>query len=523
MRKVQAWFAQHVTLDGKPYTLDFDQARAVADNHKNTLVTARAGSGKTRVIVAKVAYLVGAGFARLDQIATFMFNRTAAAEVNQRLATVEIDGRSLLELAKVNTITIAATFHKFALDIIKQYSEKPQIINEAEQQSLVSQSLNIALEKLPQKLSPKAYQELLGIVSNFITRAGQKYPGVTGLAKLQQEVTNYCQAHQQIPEYQAKIRYHQIASQAYAAYVKALSKPKIDFNLLLGHATIVLQQATFQPQTYRNLRQLAPTAKLFAVGDDWQAINRFAGSDVDYFINFSNYFPEDNINIPLATNYRSCRRIVEHANQYMLTHYDPQAIPAKAQNHQAGKIRYIKPSRTKLDASDLQEDGMGDGRFLATLCRLLHDTNHVKPNNKTIAAARLLKTLVKIIQRHPFSEIMLLHRHNFTSHDGVTLEVLVAALRDILEQEGIIDPANFDRQIRCLTMHRSKGLEAEVVVLLEANAEIVNGVHPHATIFELFGDNLAAERADQSRLLYVALTRAKKYLYILSDDDKPPL
>ena len=47
------WFAEHFALDGKPYTLDLDQARAVLDNHKNTLVVARAGSGKTRVIVAK--------------------------------------------------------------------------------------------------------------------------------------------------------------------------------------------------------------------------------------------------------------------------------------------------------------------------------------------------------------------------------------------------------------------------------------------------------------------------------------
>ena len=54
----KSWFESHVSLGGKPYTLDLDQARAVFDNHKNTLVTARAGSGKTRVIVDKIAYLV---------------------------------------------------------------------------------------------------------------------------------------------------------------------------------------------------------------------------------------------------------------------------------------------------------------------------------------------------------------------------------------------------------------------------------------------------------------------------------
>lgn len=89
------WFAEHVTLFGEPYTLDLDQTRAAIDTHQNTLVTARAGSGKTRVIVAKVAYLVAHGLASLDEIAIFMFNRTAAAEVNTRLAEVKVDGERL--------------------------------------------------------------------------------------------------------------------------------------------------------------------------------------------------------------------------------------------------------------------------------------------------------------------------------------------------------------------------------------------------------------------------------------------
>lgn len=95
VESIQQWFAEHVTLGGKPYTLDLDQARAVCDDHQNTLVTARAGSGKTRVIVAKVAYLVAKCHIKLDEIAIFMFNRTAAVEVNQRIGEVTVDGVDL--------------------------------------------------------------------------------------------------------------------------------------------------------------------------------------------------------------------------------------------------------------------------------------------------------------------------------------------------------------------------------------------------------------------------------------------
>ena len=98
-KELQEWFAKHVTLDGKPYTLDRDQAAAVLDRHRNTLVTARAGSGKTRVIVAKTAYLVAVEQISLGEIAIFMFNRTAAAEVNERIACVKVDGRTLPEIS----------------------------------------------------------------------------------------------------------------------------------------------------------------------------------------------------------------------------------------------------------------------------------------------------------------------------------------------------------------------------------------------------------------------------------------
>lgn len=116
---------------------------------------------------------------------------------------------------------------------------------------------------------------------------------------------------------------------------------------------------------------------------------------------------------------------------------------------------------------------------------------------------------------------MLLHRHNFTSINGLTLDTLATALCLSLDRQIIMPRTDFARQVRFLTMHRSKGLESEVVIILEADAEIIASAHPHATIFEIFGDTRAAEIADQQRLLYVAMTRAKERLYILSSDKKP--
>lgn len=540
---VQNWFKQHVSLQGQPYTLDFDQARAVHDLHQNTLVTARAGSGKTRVIVAKVAYLVAHQLANFEQIQIFMFNRTAAAEVNQRIAAAEVDGRPLSTLS-TTPIEIASTFHKFALDIVKTEYPKIKIISEVDQSHLIFKLLQNELTAQRLKLPPTALQQVYGLVGNFLTRAGQKYPGPHGLATLKQDVATYCKRHQNNPDFQQYLFYHQIATKIYAKYCEQLQIPQIDFNQLMAKATELLKHAAtsetrwplfqklhrlkfimideYQDFSYlffaliQSLRALAPNAKLFAVGDDWQAINRFAGSDVNYFIHFDQFFPDDYINIPLATNYRSARRIVEQANHYMLTHYDPNALPAKAFSRQTGRITIVNPRRTHFDASDIEEDSLGDGRFLAALEKQL--TSQPKDLTKV---ARYLKTLFQICKRHPYQSIMLLHRHNFTSFDGIKLETLHRALGQLLADENVVSSASFEQQVRTMTMHKSKGLEADVVILLEFEPEIVSHHHPHATIFEIFGDTLVAEKSDQQRLIYVALTRAKQQLYLISSQKKP--
>ena len=56
--------------------------------------------------------------------------------------------------------------------------------------------------------------------------------------------------------------------------------------------------------------------KVFCVGDDWQAINAFAGSDLKYFNEFEKYF-DGSIQKTLLTNYRSAKNIVQFSNQFM--------------------------------------------------------------------------------------------------------------------------------------------------------------------------------------------------------------
>lgn len=545
---VQQWFAEHVRLHGAPYTLDRDQAQAVCDQHTNTLVVARAGSGKTRIIVAKAIFLVYACNYAWKEVLIFMFNRAAATEVNQRLSEVSVDQRPIAK----QPLQVASTFHKFALDVLKGSGRAPQIISSELQTDYLRQAFTKALG--PKRLHPTARVEAFKLTQSFIARAGQSYPAQADLPALKSALQQSL-----LTATPSQAFYQKLGFAAYTHYLQQFQPPQLDFNQLLAAAAQELQtQAAFfacaatttsttttasaaaisstaqttpatpAPLRYlmideyqdfslpffrlaQALRSLYPELQLFAVGDDWQAINRFAGSDVRYFTDFKHFFPENSTIIPLLTNYRSRRRIVENANRFMLTHYDPQALPAKTFQRRRGRITTLRPEKLRYDPTDLKEDAMSDGRFGKLLPRQL-PTSQQKP------AGQLLKQLFLLIKRHPRASFLILHRHNFTTYPGLDLIKLQQALTQLAASEQVLTPAAFKSQIRFLTIHKSKGLEADIVVLLEFNRDLLLAPHPHGSLFTVFGDNRAQEAADQARLLYVALTRAKERLYLLTSD-----
>ena len=69
-------------------------------------------------------------------------------------------------------------------------------------------------------------------------------------------------------------------------------------------------------QLINSIREYNPDLKIFCVGDDWQAINAFAGSDLKYFYYFEKYVGHSE-HLSLLTNYRSAKSIVDVSNDFM--------------------------------------------------------------------------------------------------------------------------------------------------------------------------------------------------------------
>jgi superfamily I DNA/RNA helicase len=112
------------------------------------------------------------------------------------------------------------------------------------------------------------------------------------------------------------------------------------------------------------IRQQNPQAQFFCVGDDWQAINGFAGSDLGFYQNFAQFFqPSQKLNI--ATNYRSATSIVDIGNTLMLG----LGTPARAHKTIFGTVEIADIGQFNPNLNE-QEDHPGDNITPAIL-RLL--------------------------------------------------------------------------------------------------------------------------------------------------------
>ena len=131
---------------------------------------------------------------------------------------------------------------------------------------------------------------------------------------------------------------------------------------------------------------------------------------------------------------------------------------------------------------------------------------------------KYLKTVTQVIESNlKYDNILILHRNNETNIGGVSLAGFRRGLMWGLDRLGILSEREFDERVQIMTMHKSKGLEADVVIILEVDVGVIPKTHPDTALYGLFGETQEVALDDQKRLFYVAMTRAKHRLYIMSE------
>lgn len=237
------------------------------------------------------------------------------------------------------------------------------------------------------------------------------------------------------------------------------------------------------------IREQNPQARFFCVGDDWQAINGFAGSDLKFYQNFAQFFqPSNKLNI--STNYRSATSIVNIGNMLM----QGRGTPARAYKRELGRV----------EIADL-------GTFEPTQ---REKENH-PGDSLTPAVLRLVDKAIK-----DDKDIVLLSRKNrlpwYINYktQGNTKNNKLASF---LEMVRSYLPENVRHKVTISTAHKYKGLEKKVVIVLDAVPRCYPSLHPNLIFTRVFGDSIEQVIEEERRLFYVALTRAVEHLFIITE------
>ncbi len=290
------------------------QLAAVEHDKGPLLILAGAGSGKTKTLTHRIAYLIDQNKASTGEILAVTFTNKAAGEMRERLA-------SLLGVASENRSFMPwmGTFHSIAVRILRYYGEQnglPRnfvILDETDRLSLVKTVMR-ELNIVDKQFNPRTIASLISTAKNDMLPPDEYY-------KI------------------ARMPLQQIAAEVYPRYEKLRRDTKsLDFDDLLLETVRLLHKvsavrdqlvARFKyvlideyqdtnKSQYQIIRLLTgKDQNICAVGDDWQSIYSWRGADFTNILNFERDFPGAKI-IKLEQNYRSTAAILNAAHNVIV-------------------------------------------------------------------------------------------------------------------------------------------------------------------------------------------------------------
>jgi len=257
------------------------------------------------------------------------------------------------------------------------------------------------------------------------------------------------------------------------------------------------------------LRTYNTALKIFCVGDDWQAISGFSGADTKFFKNFGSYFEGAKV-LDLPDNYRSQEVIVEQSNKFMKNY---EGVPSLVKRHDIPSNPLIK-----LFIDDVYIDYSAQNANYDRFKTLVMQKGVLRNFDKGYVMARLFRLCWQIMKRHSLSEtsFMILNRTHAMGSEYRYLSDFKNKLKNVFKDE-IVQFSDFDSQVRCDTVHKSKGLDAEVVIILNICERQFPLIHPDTNLSRILGVSVENAYQEEERLFYVAITRAKQRVYLVTE------
>lgn len=427
--------------------LNKNQIKASIADFGVNIVLAGAGAGKTKTLVEKVVNIIRQTDVLPENILILTFSRKAAEEIKSRI---------IINAGGFADKIISGTFHSFCLYLLKNYGDSfmeisgYSIFPEIIDDQQSEKILNDIIKNNKEKLNGLPFNMIYGFIQSrkFLKKHTVNKLESTGILN---EIDNIITGYGTIKKEKALIDFDDMMQMAILLLGK-YSEIRNDIQKRFSYVFVDEFQDTSE-DNFRLLKMiLSDNPNLFAVGDDFQSIYGFRGSSMNYIINPGRYFSGTRKHV-LGINYRSKKEIVALAEKFI----------RKNKNRSSKKLKSAKGSGSVIKAEfvrDMDEEALYIDRLL----------NSIDSRN-----------------------IAVLYRNNFQG--------------ELLKQKLCID----ESRVQLMTMHASKGLEFETVIIAGLSDKII--------------PDRSSDLEEERRLLYVAITRAEINLYLifyLKDDNDYP-
>lgn len=225
-------------------------------------------------------------------------------------------------------------------------------------------------------------------------------------------------------------------------------------------------------------------AKVMCVGDDWQSIYRFAGSDIDLFTNFDKYLGYYEL-LKIENTYRNSQELINIAGNFVMKNLKQLKKNLKSNKHHSNPIRMINY----------------DGQIYKALEKAIEEIVYLFG----------IEAQITILGRNNF-DINIFEKDQDNLVSGFKL---IRTKNQVLVKYNKYPKLN----INFLTIHRSKGIEADNVIIINLENKLVgfpNKISDDPILSLVLKDLDAFDFAEERRLFYVALTRTKNKTYLIT-------
>lgn len=253
-------------------------------------------------------------------------------------------------------------------------------------------------------------------------------------------------------------------------YINNVNSTKIEY-------LIIDEYQDISEERYNLIKNIVKinNCKVLAVGDDWQSIYSFSGSKIEYTYDFEKYFEGAKL-LKIVNTYRNSQELINYSGNFIMKNED------QIKKQLVSNKELLKPIKFVMFDDPFEYDV-------------------------------LKETILNIHKHNKDHNILILARNNNTIKKCYECPELKDEIGTKIKFVGYEDI-----DIDGMTIHKSKGLSADEVIVIGLSNNFPDLGHTDFWINELFSNKPPIESiecAEERRLFYVALTRTKNYVYLL--------